>query len=258
MTHQAPKNVQSPQSRHTVTSQGLTSPQDENSPNADQNDSTVSQADDTSAETEYLENLTEEYERTEKRGSPIFSEKLQKLTQDLIWGIYRTEKFEQVMEENFSPESIEGLEVSKVNTEVWRKILHSTKHSDIRLQNLQNMILKNQSINCFLLESLYKGTKLTDPLELLELVKASLKKCADSAMILGKRDQNLLTLRRDSITPELNIDTNIYLFHKASIPNYYLETISLDQLNKSQKLIKWVSFSLRNIFRVAPVVVMYP
>ena len=47
------------------------------------------------------------------------------------------------------------------------------------------MILKNQSINCFLLDSLYKGTKLTDPLELLELVKASLK-CAGSAMILGK------------------------------------------------------------------------
>ena len=109
------------------------------------------------------------------------------------------------MEENFPLESVEGLEVSKVNVEVWRKIFHSTKHSDIRFQNLQNMILKNQSNNCFLLESLYKGTKLTDTLELLELVKASLKKCADSAMILGKLDQNLLTLRRDSITPELNI-----------------------------------------------------
>ena len=55
------------------------------------------------------------------------------------------------------------------------------------------MILKNQSIDCFLLDSLIH----------LELVKASLKKCADSAMILGKLNQDLLTLRRDSITPEL-------------------------------------------------------
>ena len=46
--------------------------------------------------------------------------------------------------------------------------------------------------------------KLTDPQELLELVKASLKKCADSAMILGKLNQDLFTMRRDSITPELN------------------------------------------------------
>ena len=56
-----------------------------------------------------------------------------------------------------------------------------------------------------MLDSFYKGTKLTDTQELLELVKASLKKCADSAMILGKLNQDLLTLRKDSITPELNI-----------------------------------------------------
>ena len=86
------------------------------------------QDDDSSAETEYLENLTQEYERTEKGGPPNSSEKLQKVTQDLIWDIYRTEKFEQVMEEIFPPESIEGLDVSKVNIEAWRRISHSTKH----------------------------------------------------------------------------------------------------------------------------------
>ena len=158
MTNPGPQNLQSSQSSHTVISHGVISHQDENPPNPDRHDSTVSQADDSSAETEYLVNLTQEYERTEKRVPPISSEKLQKVTQDLIWGIYRTEKFEQVMEEIFPPENIEGLEVNKVNIEVWRKISHSTKHSDIRFQNLQNLILKNQSIICFLLDSLYKGT----------------------------------------------------------------------------------------------------
>ena len=62
------------------------------------------------------------------------------------------------MEEIFPPENIEGLEVKKLNTEVWRKIFHIIKHSDIRFENLQNLILKNQSIICFLLDSLYKGT----------------------------------------------------------------------------------------------------
>ena len=54
MTHQAPQNVQSSRSIHTVTSHGVILPQDENPPNPDRNDSTVSQADDLSAETEYL------------------------------------------------------------------------------------------------------------------------------------------------------------------------------------------------------------
>ena len=40
------------------------------------------------------------------------------------------------MEETFPPENIEGLEVSKPNIDVWRNIFHSTKHSDIRFQNL--------------------------------------------------------------------------------------------------------------------------
>ena len=83
------------------------------------------------------------------------------------------------MKQIFPTENIEGLKVKKVNIEIWRKISNSTKDSDIRLQSLQNLILKNQSIICFLLDSLYKGTKLTDPQELLELVETSLKKCAD-------------------------------------------------------------------------------
>ena len=43
---------------------------------------------------------------------------------------------------NFPPENIEGLEVKKVNIEVWRKISHNTKHSDIRFKNLQTWFLK--------------------------------------------------------------------------------------------------------------------
>ena len=82
---------------------------------------------------------------------------------------------EQVTEEIFPPENIEGLKISKVNIEIWKKISHSTKHSDIRFQNLQNLILKSQSIICFLLDYFYKGIKLTDPQEILELVKGSLK-----------------------------------------------------------------------------------
>ena len=60
MSHQVPQNLQSSQSNHTVTSLVVISPQDENPPNPDRNDSTVSHVDDSSAETECLENLTQE------------------------------------------------------------------------------------------------------------------------------------------------------------------------------------------------------
>ena len=53
------------------------------------------------------------------------------------------------MEGIFLSENIEDLDVNKVNIEVWRKISHSTKHSHIWFQNLQNLILKNQSKICF-------------------------------------------------------------------------------------------------------------
>ena len=69
-----------------------------------------------------------------------------------------------------------------------------------------------------MLDSLYKGTKLTDTKEPLELAKASLKKCADSAMILGKFNQDLLTLRKDSITPELNIAYKHLFFPQGEHP----------------------------------------
>ena len=54
-----------------------------------------------------------------------------------------------------------------------------------------------------MLHYLYKGTELTDPQDFLEIVKALLKKHAD--MILGKLNQDFLTLHRDRITSELNI-----------------------------------------------------
>ena len=57
----------------------------------------------------------------------------------------------------------------------------------------------------FLLDSLYKGTRLADPEEFLESAKTSLRECADSAMILDQLSQDLLSMRRESVTRELNI-----------------------------------------------------
>ena len=57
-------------------------------------------------------------------------------------------------------------------------------------------------------------------------------------MTLGKLNQDLPKLYRDCVSPELKIAYKHLSFHEVSIQNYYLETISVDQLRKSQKLIK--------------------
>ena len=44
------------------------------------------------------------------------------------------------------PENIEGLEVTKLNKEFWRKIAHETKTFDIRFQHLQGLILKSMTV----------------------------------------------------------------------------------------------------------------
>ena len=83
----------------------------------------------------------------------------------------------------------------------------------------------------FFVRFFVKRYKFTDPQELLELVKASIKKCADSAMILGNLNQDLLTLRRDSITPELNITYK----HLSFLQGEHPKLLFGDDLSRSIK-----------------------
>lgn len=57
--------------------------------------------------------------------------------------------------ESFPPENIEGFEVNKVNTEVWRKIPHSTKYMILNIKLYKTWSLK-ATPSSTLLVSLYK------------------------------------------------------------------------------------------------------
>ena len=63
---------------------------------------------------------------------------------------------------------------------------HSTKSNDLRYKNLENLVFKSQNFTYNLSDALYKATKVTDPKELQDITKISLKKCENSAMILEK------------------------------------------------------------------------
>ena len=86
---------------------------------------------------ELMRDITQEFE-FEGEGPPIHP-KLHKILQGLIWGIFKKEKIESVIEENLPPKN---LEPTKVNLEVWNKISYKTKSIDIRQEHIQSYILK--------------------------------------------------------------------------------------------------------------------
>ena len=109
-------------------------------------------------------------------------------------------KFCQVSEVN-----IDVFEVNKVNMSLDKNVPIMLKKSEIKFQNLQNLVLESINIISLLKDSLYISTKMEDLKELLDWIKGSFERCADSAMILGKLANGLLVLQIESITPELNL-----------------------------------------------------
>ena len=57
------------------------------------------------------------------------------MLQDLAWGIFKQEKWDQVISGTIPPENLESLDVTKVNKEVWLKISHGTKSFDLSFKN---------------------------------------------------------------------------------------------------------------------------
>ena len=110
------------------------------------------------------------------------------------------------------PQNIEGLEVIKVNKKVWRKIAHETKSFDIRFQHLQDLILKSLTFASYMGKQLFKNRLERDLAKIKENFKILLKRCADSVLLLGKANLNLLDLRRN-ILPALN-----YNYRQLSFP----------------------------------------
>ena len=109
--------------------------------------------------------------------------------QDLIWGIFKKEKVESVIEENLPPKN---LEPTKVNLEVWNKISYKTKSTDIRQEHIQSYILKALIVTTKNVDKTFpvKKNKETDwP----EIAKSCIKLCTDTAMILGKANYEFLS-----------------------------------------------------------------
>ena len=130
------------------------------------------------------EELEQDYKKVVQKGPPI-DQQLANVFQDLAWGIFKQEKWDQVISGIILPENFELLDVTKINKEVWLKISHGTKSFDLSFQKLQDLILKSICIASTLASELY-GARSSSREELIEINSKAIKKCADTAMLLGE------------------------------------------------------------------------
>ena len=81
-----------------------------------------------------------------KRGDRPFIKKQKKKLQKLLWGVFKKEKLEMVVMDTLFPKNLENLEKALANSEIWRKTSHKTKSVDLRLQEVQKLVLKSSII----------------------------------------------------------------------------------------------------------------
>ena len=78
------------------------------------------------------------------------------------------------------------------------------KSFDLKLQNSQKLILKSLSVLSKTANTLYEHSSEKELTKLAALVKATIKSCPNTALFLGKANEDALTYQREKIKPELN------------------------------------------------------
>ena len=126
--------------------------------------------------------------------------------------------------DTLTPQNLENLERTLVNPEIWRKISHKTKSVDLRLQEIQKLVLKSGIIVAKIMNLLYEA-KQNQEASMLEVTKSGIRLCADTAMLIGQTNIEILSFRRAKIMPELRYRHSQLSFNKGTTQNYSLETI---------------------------------
>ena len=118
-------------------------------------------------------------EKCEERRPPL-NENIAKLVQNLVYNDINVEKLENLLKEVLSPGNKNGLEANKVNSEIWQQIAHQTKSFELKLQNLQQLILKSLSVLDKTANTLYEHRSEKELTKLVALVRATIKSCANT------------------------------------------------------------------------------
>ena len=105
--------------------------------------------------------------------------------------------------DTFPPKKLEKLEKALVNPGIWRKLSYKTKTVDHRLQEIQKLVLKSGIFVAKIMYLLYEA-KQNQEASMLEVTNSGIRLCADTTMLIGQTNFEILNIFRAKIMPELN------------------------------------------------------
>ena len=119
------------------------------------------------------------------------------------------------------------------------KIAHKTKTFNVKFQYLQDLILKFLTVFSYMGNQLFENRLERDQAKIIENFNILLKRCANSVLLMGKANLNLLDLKRDKILPELNYNYRQFSLPPKDHPNLLRGDVLPKALKTLQKSIKW-------------------
>ena len=144
-----------------------------------------------------LGSVAAEYNLDEQCEEEI-SPKLAGIVNKLLRNRLNEDKLKEKLNKSTRPKNCDNITGVKVNAEIWPKLQPSTRSYDIKMQRVQNTLLKATIPIVKVVNQLMTNRNGTDN------DKAIIKHLMDSVALLGHTNCELVQRRRDLIRPDLN------------------------------------------------------
>ena len=149
-------------------------------------------------ESDILGSIAEEYDLDEQCAEEI-NPKLAAIVNKMVRNRLTEEKLKEKLSQSIRPTNCDNLSGTKVNPEIWRKLQATTRSRDIKMQRLENTLLKATIPIVKVVHQLMSSDS-THPIDNKGIVKSLM----DSVALLGHTNCELVQRGRDLIRPGLN------------------------------------------------------
>lgn len=150
-------------------------------------------------EADILCDIAQDYDLDDQCGSPV-GDKLAAMLNKMARSKLSEEKLKEKLNKYSRPQNCENLVGAKVNPEIWSKIRPETRSRDLKMQKIQNTILKAITPLAELSDSLLNLKSKNDVFDTAKAVRQIL----DSVALLTHANCDIIQRRRELIRPDLN------------------------------------------------------
>ena len=150
-------------------------------------------------EVDILCDIAQDYDLDNQCGSPV-GDKLAAMLNKMARSKLSEEKLKEKLNKYSRPQNCENLVGAKVNPEIWSKIRPETRSRDLKMQKIQNTILKAITPLAELSDSLLNLKSKNDVFDTAKAVRQIL----DSVALLTHANCDTIQRRRELIRPDLN------------------------------------------------------